>query len=136
MRGTWGGVSLYDDFAHHPTAIERTINGVRHDMPDGRLLVVLEPRSNTMKLGIHTDTLAAALEAADEVWVYQPADLGWNPARVLGSLRQVQVSDDIDAIAASVVARAVPGDQLVVMSNGGFGGIHGLLEAGLREKMG
>jgi len=136
LRGTWGGVSLYDDFAHHPTAIERTINGVRHDMPDGRLLVVLEPRSNTMKLGIHTDTLAAALEAADEVWVYQPADLGWNPARVLGSLRQVQVSDDIDAIAASVVARAVPGDQLVVMSNGGFGGIHGLLEAGLREKMG
>jgi len=130
LRGRWGGVSLYDDFAHHPTAIERTITGVQRDAPDGRLLVILEPRSNTMKLGVHGGALAAALGAADEVWVYRPVDLGWDPAAVLRALGRVEVSDDIDSIAASVVARAMPGDKLVVMSNGGFGGIHGLLEAG------
>jgi len=134
LRGRWGGVSLYDDFAHHPTAIERTITGVQRDAPDGRLLVILEPRSNTMKLGVHGGALAAALGAADEVWVYRPVDLGWDPAAVLRALGRVEVSDDIDSIAASVVARAMPGDKLVVMSNGGFGGIHGLLEAGLSAR--
>jgi len=134
LRGRWGGVSLYDDFAHHPTAIERTITGVQRDAPDGRLLVILEPRSNTMKLGVHGGALAAALGAAYEVWVYRPVDLGWDPAAVLRALGRVEVSDDIDSIAASVVARAMPGDKLVVMSNGGFGGIHGLLEAGLSAR--
>ncbi len=134
LRGRWGGVSLYDDFAHHPTAIERTITGVQRDAPDGRLLVILEPRSNTMKLGVHGGALAAALGAADEVWVYRAVDLGWDPAEVLRALGRVEVSDDIDSIAASVVARAMPGDKLVVMSNGGFGGIHGLLEAGLSAR--
>ena len=134
LRGIWGDVSLYDDFAHHPTAIERTIAGIRHDSPKGRVLVILEPRSNTMKLGIHADKLAAALEAADEVWVYRPADLGWDPAKVLRSLSRVQVSDDIDSIAVAAVEKARPGDKFVVMSNGGFGGIHSLLEAGLSAR--
>jgi UDP-N-acetylmuramate: L-alanyl-gamma-D-glutamyl-meso-diaminopimelate ligase len=134
LRGTWGGVSLYDDFAHHPTAIERTIAGVRLNVPDGRLLVILEPRSNTMKLGIHGDSLAAALDAADEVWVYRPDDLGWDPAEALRSLSRLQVCDDIDSMAASIIARTMPGDKLVVMSNGGFGGLHGLLEAGLSTR--
>jgi UDP-N-acetylmuramate: L-alanyl-gamma-D-glutamyl-meso-diaminopimelate ligase len=128
-------VSLYDDFAHHPTAIERTIAGVRLNVPDGRLLVILEPRSNTMKLGIHGDSLAAALDAADEVWVYRPDDLGWDPAEVLRSLSRLQVCDDIDSMAASIIARTMPGDKLVVMSNGGFGGLHGLLEAGLSTRV-
>ena len=134
LRGTWGEVSLYDDFAHHPTAIERTIAGVRRDTPDGRVLVILEPRSNTMKLGIHTDKLAAALAVADAVWVFRPADLGWNPVEVLRSLTRVQVNDDVDSIAAAVVAEAMPGDKIVVMSNGGFGGIHGLLETRLSAR--
>ncbi len=134
LRGTWGGVRLYDDFAHHPTAIERTIAGVRFDAPHGRVLVILEPRSNTMKLGVHTESLAAALAAADAVWVFRPDDLGWDLAAALQSLRQVHISDDVDAIAAEVVAQAQPGDTLVVMSNGGFGGIHGVLETGLSAK--
>ena len=134
LRGTWGGVSLYDDFAHHPTAIERTIAGVRRERPDGRLLVILEPRSNTMKLGIHEATLAAALDAADEVWVYRPAELGWDLDKALRTLSRVQISDDIGSIAAAVVAQAMPGDMLVVMSNGGFGGIHSLLEVGLSAR--
>jgi len=134
LRGTWGEVSLYDDFAHHPTAIERTIAGVSRDTPAGRVLVILEPRSNTMKLGIHTDKLAAALKVADAVWVFRPADLGWDPAEVLRSLTRVQVNADVNSIAASVVTQAQPGDKIVVMSNGGFGGIHSLLEAGLSAR--
>jgi UDP-N-acetylmuramate: L-alanyl-gamma-D-glutamyl-meso-diaminopimelate ligase len=138
LRGTWGGVSLYDDFAHHPTAIERTIAavraGVRHGAPDGRLLVIFEPRSNTMKRGVHSRTLAAAFDGADEVWVYRAADLGWDPAEVLGSLSALQISEDIDSMATALVAQARPGDRLVVMSNGGFGGLHGLLEDGLSAR--
>jgi len=142
LRGTWGGVSLYDDFAHHPTAIERTISGFqagfqagfRAGAPGGRLLVIFEPRSNTMKLGIHSSTLAAALGAADEVWVYCPEDLGWDPAEVLGSLSALQISNDIDSMAAALVAQAKPGDKLVVMSNGGFGGLHDLIEDGLNAR--
>lgn len=134
LRGTWGGVSLYDDFAHHPTAIERTIVGVDGDAPTGRLFVILEPRSNTMKLGIHADKLAAALDGVDEAWVYRSADLGWDPAEAFRSLSQVRISDDIDSISTSVVASVMPGDKIVVMSNGGFGGIHGLLEAGLTAR--
>jgi len=134
LRGTWGGVSLYDDFAHHPTAIERTIAGLRSAAPDRRLIVILEPRSNTMKLGIHGDALGAALGGADRVWVYRPVGLGWNPAEALRSLRGLVIGDDIDAIVESVVAQARSGDRIVVMSNGGFGGIHGLLEAGLEAR--
>ncbi len=133
-RGTWGGVHLYDDFAHHPTAIERTISGLRLDASDGRLLIVLEPRSNTMKLGVHKDTLATALDGADEIWIYQPADLGWDLAEALRSLSHGHIDSDIDTIVASVIAESMPGDKIVVMSNGGFGGIHGLLETGLRAR--
>jgi UDP-N-acetylmuramate: L-alanyl-gamma-D-glutamyl-meso-diaminopimelate ligase len=138
LRGTWGGVSLYDDFAHHPTAIERTISGfragVRCGAPDGRLLVIFEPRSNTMKRGVHSRTLAAAFDGADEVWVYRSEGLGWDPAEVLGSLSALQISDDIASMAAALVAQARPGDKLVVMSNGGFDGLYGLLEDGLRAR--
>jgi UDP-N-acetylmuramate: L-alanyl-gamma-D-glutamyl-meso-diaminopimelate ligase len=87
-----------------------------------------------MKLGVHSSTLAAALEAADEVWVYHSDDLGWNPADVLQSLNSLKISDDIDSMAAAIVAQAMPGDKLVVMSNGGFGGLHGLLENGLSAR--
>lgn len=131
LCGTWGGVSLYDDFAHHPTAIRRTIAGLLSDAPDQRVLVILEPRSNTMKRGIHRDTLAAALFSASEVWVFRPAELDWDPADALSSLPVVNIGEDVPSLAASVVEHAVPGDRIVVMSNGGFGGIHGLLESGL-----
>lgn len=97
-----------------------------------RILAVLEPRSATMKLGVHRDTLAGSLRGADGVFLYAPADLGWDVAtavRPLGAAAMVAAS--VDALAAAVLAAARPGDHLLVMSNGGFGGLHGKLLAGL-----
>ncbi len=134
LRGTWGGVRLYDDFAHHPTAIRRTLAGIRRESDAGRLLVILEPRSNTMKLGVHREELGAALGDADDVWVFRPARLDWDLADALSGLARVRVADDIDAIVASAVTTAAPGDRIVVMSNGGFGGIHARLEKALAAR--
>jgi len=134
LRGVFGGVSLYDDFAHHPTAIRRSIEALRDARGNhgGRLLVVLEPRSNTMKMGIHRDTLAGALGGADRVWVRRPEGLGWDPAE---ALRQPhgRCFDSVAEIVDEVAADAKPGDDVVVMSNGGFGGIHVLLERALAD---
>ena len=134
MLGTFSGVSLYDDFAHHPTEIRRTIAGVRKNMQTGRLLVVLEPRSNTMKAGVHQDTLAAALAEAEHAWVFRPADLEWDLGHVLEPLRSATVCDDVDSIVEEVARFAKADDNLVVMSNGGFENIHGLLERALLRK--
>ena len=136
VRGVAAGVTVYDDFAHHPTAVATTLEGLRGQQPARRLLVVLEPRSNTMRLGVHRRTLGPALAAADRAWLYQPPDLGWEPGEVAASAPvPVRVAGDIDALVAEVVAEARPGDAVVVMSNGAFGGIHQrLLDAlGRRE---
>jgi UDP-N-acetylmuramate: L-alanyl-gamma-D-glutamyl-meso-diaminopimelate ligase len=135
LLGTFGGVNLYDDFAHHPTEIRRTIAGVRQNLQAGRLLVVLEPRSNTMKAGVHRDALPAALGDADHVWVFRPADLEWDLDEAMQPLRSVTVSADLNAIVDEVAGLAAAGDELVVMSNGGFGNIHGMLEAALVRKL-
>lgn len=132
--GTFGGVGLYDDFAHHPTEIRRTIAGVRGSMQTGRLLVVLEPRSNTMKAGVHRDTLAEALGEADHVWVFHPADLEWDLAGVLNPLKSATVCNDVATIVEQATRVAEADDKLVVMSNGGFDNIHGLLELALVRK--
>jgi len=134
QRGVFGGVTLYDDFAHHPTAIRRTIAGLRDEMTraentDGRLLVVLEPRSNTMKLGIHCETLGGALDGADAVWIYRPAGLEWDLAGAVDSVAHIH--DDTADIVDAAAAAARPGDRLVVMSNGGFENIHARLESAL-----
>ncbi len=134
LLGTFAGVSLYDDFAHHPTEIRRTIAGVRGDMQTGRLLVVLEPRSNTMKAGVHRETLAAAIGAADHVWVFRPADLAWDLDRALKPLKSATVCSDINTIIDQVTGFAMAGDKLVVMSNGGFDNIHRRLEHALTRK--
>jgi UDP-N-acetylmuramate: L-alanyl-gamma-D-glutamyl-meso-diaminopimelate ligase len=134
LLGTFGGISLYDDFAHHPTEIRRTIAGVRGDMQSGRLIVVLEPRSNTMKAGVHRDTLAAALDGADQVWVFHPADLTWDLGRALKPLKSATVCTEVNAIVDQVTAFAESGDKLVVMSNGGFEDIHRRLERALARK--
>jgi UDP-N-acetylmuramate: L-alanyl-gamma-D-glutamyl-meso-diaminopimelate ligase len=134
LRGTYGGVALYDDFAHHPTAISRTITGLRKASGDGRLLVVLEPRSNTMKLGVHSDTLADALRGADQVWVYGSEDQGWDLAGAMSGLATAMVCDDIQSIVTGVASEARAGDRLVVMSNGGFGNIHESLAQALDRK--
>lgn len=136
QRGEFGGVRLYDDFAHHPTAISRTIAGLRCEMSEGRLAIVLELRSNTMKLGVHKDTLAAALEAADRVWVYRPAGLDWDLAGAIQALPAVQICDDTATIVDAAIGYVEPGDRLVVMSNGGFENIQVRLEAALAQRFG
>ena len=124
LRGTAGGVLVYDDFAHHPTAIAATLAGLRHKLGNARILAVLEPRSNTMKLGIMKDALPGSLAEADLAYCYS-AKLGWNPAEVLAPLGAKAVChNDLDALVAAIAADAVPGDRVVVMSNGDFGGIH------------
>ena len=130
--GTFNGVRVYDDFAHHPTAIRRTVEALR-ESARGRVLVVVEPRSNSMKLGAHRAGLAPSLAAADRVWAFQPDNLPWQLSEQLADLPAASVSGDIAAIVREVCREAQPGDELVVMSNGGFGGIHSLLCAGLEK---
>ena len=135
LRGTVRGVSVYDDFAHHPTAIATTVAGLRRKVGAGkgapRILAVLEPRSNTMKLGVMKAQLPASLAEADLVFCYG-ANLGWDAAEALAPLGEKAVAgDDLDGLVKRVVAAAQPGDQILVMSNGGFGGIHGKLLAAL-----
>jgi len=124
LRGTVEGVAVYDDFAHHPTAIAATLAGLRRKVGKARILAVLEPRSNTMKLGVMKDALAGSLADADLVYCYG-AQLGWSPADALAPLGAKAIChDDLDALISDIVAAAKPGDQVLVMSNGSFGGIH------------
>ncbi|MGD2020849.1 MAG: UDP-N-acetylmuramate:L-alanyl-gamma-D-glutamyl-meso-diaminopimelate ligase [Thiohalocapsa sp.] len=128
LRGEVGGVRVYDDFAHHPTAIASTLQGLRRRVGDARIIAVLEPRSNTMRLGVHASALADALASADQVQVYAPADLGWDAATALAPLGgRLRVATAVEEIVTSVGAEASAGDHVLVMSNGGFGGIHQLL---------
>ncbi|MEY4591592.1 MAG: hypothetical protein RIR18_487 [Pseudomonadota bacterium] len=125
VRGVVNGITVYDDFAHHPTAIATTLGGLRRKVgANTRILAVLEPRSNTMKLGTLKDQLAASLSDADHVFCYSK-DLGWDAAGSLAALGdKVCVDDDFDALLAAIARMAQPGDQVLVMSNGGFNGIH------------
>jgi UDP-N-acetylmuramate: L-alanyl-gamma-D-glutamyl-meso-diaminopimelate ligase len=133
LRGEVNGVSVYDDFAHHPTAIATTIDGLRRRVGAARILAVLEMRSHTMRMGVHRHTLAPALAGADEVWLHAPPDLGWDTAAVLSELgARGHASRDIDELARVLARAARPGDQLLIMSNGGFGGLHGKVLAALR----
>jgi len=131
LLGEFSGVRVYDDFAHHPTAIKRCLDGAR-SICDGRLLAVLEPRSNTMKLGVHKDALADALTPADAVWAYQSDELGWQLGDVLDGA-DVTIASSVEDIVSAVTTAAEPGDSVVVMSNGGFGGIYGLLCKALED---
>lgn len=132
VRGVSGGVTVYDDFAHHPTAIQTTLAGLRKRVGPGRILAVLEPRSNTMKLGVMKTQLPASLELADRVFGYGAPSgkdaLGWDLAEALAPLgERADAFDDLDALVRAVRAAAMPGDHVLVMSNGGFGGVHGKL---------
>jgi UDP-N-acetylmuramate: L-alanyl-gamma-D-glutamyl-meso-diaminopimelate ligase len=132
-RGTVRGIAVYDDFAHHPTAIATTLEGLRRSVGKARILAVLEPRSNTMKLGAMKDALPGSLAAADRVFCYA-ANLGWNAAAALAPLGdKAAVRDDLEALVAAIADAAQPGDHILVMSNGGFGGIHDKLLARLGE---
>jgi UDP-N-acetylmuramate: L-alanyl-gamma-D-glutamyl-meso-diaminopimelate ligase len=120
---TVGDIAIYDDFAHHPTAIRRTITAMKRRYPGNRLVVAIEPRSNTMKLGVHNRELAAALEDADLVWVFRPAEMDADFDAALESLgKKLRAFRDYDELVSDMSRRVLSGDQVVFMSNGGFGG--------------
>jgi len=127
VRGTVNDITVFDDFAHHPTAIATTVGGLRQKIgKGGRILAVLEPRSNTMKLGAMKDALPGSLVDADLVFGYGSRQaLGWSLGDALAPLGDIASAyEDIDALVAAIVKAARPGDQIIVMSNGGFGGVH------------
>lgn len=124
VRGTIRGITVYDDFAHHPTAISTTIAGLRRRVGTARILAVLEPRSNTMKLGAMKERLPGSVEQADRVYVYQPS-LAWDAGQVFASLAsRIWCGTDLGALIERVASEAEPGDHVLVMSNGDFGGVH------------
>ena len=131
VRGIVNGVTVYDDFAHHPTAITTTVAGLRGKVGGARILAVLEPRSNTMKLGVMKNALPESLKEADLVFCYG-ANLGWDAAEALAPIAEkATVFDDLSQMVAAIVKVAKPSDQILVMSNGGFGGVHEKLLAAL-----
>ena len=131
VRGTVNGITIYDDFAHHPTAIATTLEGLRHKVGAQRIFAVLEPRSNTMKLGVMKTALAESLHKANNVYCYE-GQLGWSAAEALAPLGdKARTFTDLMRLVKQLAADAQPGDHILVMSNGGFGGIHEKLMAEL-----
>lgn len=125
LRGEVNGVRVYDDFAHHPTAIETTLQGLRANVGENHIIAILEPRSNTMRMGVHKNKIAPSLAGADEVILYQPAGIDWAMDDVIASLgKKAILLDSVELIIERVAARAKPSDHVLVMSNGGFEGIH------------
>jgi UDP-N-acetylmuramate: L-alanyl-gamma-D-glutamyl-meso-diaminopimelate ligase len=134
VKGTVDGITVYDDFAHHPTAIELTLAGLRTKVDGARIIAVLEPRSNTMKLGVMKAQLAASLMAADRVYCYS-AGLAWDAMAVLAPLgEKARVCNDFDRLLGELAGTARPGDHVLIMSKGGFGGIHEKLLAALAAR--
>jgi UDP-N-acetylmuramate: L-alanyl-gamma-D-glutamyl-meso-diaminopimelate ligase len=135
LKGEVGGIRVVDDFAHHPTAIRTTLDGLRRRVGGARIVAVLEPRSNTMRMGVHRSALAPSLAGADEVWLYAPADLGWDAAEVVRGLGgRGRLASAIDALASDLAKSLRPGDNVLIMSNGGFGGLTSQLLAALRQR--
>lgn len=134
LRGVANNISVYDDFAHHPTAIATTLSGLRAKLGEQKIIAVLEPRSNTMKMGIHKSTLVESWQDADEIFVFEPDSLDW-------SIKDHQnensipchIHNDMEQLQNAILATAKPGDSILVMSNGGFGGIHAKLLDALAE---
>ncbi len=129
---TVADIAVYDDFAHHPTAIRRTLEGMQQRHPGQRIIVALEPRSNTMKLGVHNATLTDSLALADYAVVYCPDDLREDFVRIFTEAEHIEVVNDYDTLVAALAASARPGDHVVFMSNGGFGGVREKLTQRLR----
>jgi UDP-N-acetylmuramate: L-alanyl-gamma-D-glutamyl-meso-diaminopimelate ligase len=133
--GTFDGVTLYEDFAHHPTAIAATLAALRARAREQRLVAVVEPRSNTMRLGVHRDSLAAALEEADRVFVLGSEELDWNPLEALAPLgAKVSVTVDRNVLLAQLLDALTGGDQVVLMSNGSFRGVPRALREALERR--
>ena len=131
---TVGDIAIYDDFAHHPTAIRRTLAAMKRRYPAQRVIVALEPRSNTMKLGVHNDTLAAALADADLVWMFRPDDMDSAFEAALAPLGgRLRLFDDYDKLVTDMSGKVLSGDQVIFMSNGGFGSARQTLTAVLQR---
>ncbi len=125
VRGHVGGVTVYDDFAHHPTAIRATLEALRAHVGAKRIIAVLDPASNTMRSGVHKDTLGEALSGADVAWVYRSPSIEWDIAKLEETPGiDIRVRDDIDTLITAVVAQATGDEHVVVMSNSGFAGFH------------
>jgi UDP-N-acetylmuramate: L-alanyl-gamma-D-glutamyl-meso-diaminopimelate ligase len=134
-RATIDGINIYDDFAHHPTAIATTLEGLRKKVGSERIITVLEPRSNTMRMGVHKETLAPSLTQADEAIFYQPPDLKWQVEEIITDMgSKGRVFDNIDEIIVHIKTHAHAGDNILIMSNGGFGGLIDKLIGVLQEQ--
>lgn len=134
VRGTVRGITIYDDFAHHPTAISATLEALRARVGDARILAVLELRSNTMRMGVHRDTLAGSLARADRVLMLKPGDLNWNLERVTNALQGCgQSYPTVEEIIEALAREARSNDHVLIMSNGGFDNIHARLLERLNE---
>ncbi|MBU2278142.1 MAG: UDP-N-acetylmuramate:L-alanyl-gamma-D-glutamyl-meso-diaminopimelate ligase [Gammaproteobacteria bacterium] len=135
LKGTVADIAVYDDFAHHPTAIDTTLTGLRNKVGEKRIIAVLEPRSNTMRMGVHKAALPLSLTAADQVFLFEPENSGWSLADVAAACgSKAQVSSDITALVDLIVESASQDTSIVIMSNGGFGGIHDKLLDALKKK--
>lgn len=134
LLDTVKGIEVYDDFAHHPTAIETTLDGARKRLGERKLWAIIEPRSNTMRMGSHKDGLAHSARLADEVIWYQPEGLDWDLQPVIDAApNKAVVARSLDDIIQTVVSEAGEGDAVVIMSNGGFGGLHQKLISALQQ---
>ena len=134
LIGEVNKIKVYDDFAHHPTAIKATLEGVKQRYPDSRVLAVFEPRSNSMRLGHHNAYLSDSLAIADLVYCYT-GGLDWNANELFASIGDAAfLSDDINVMTRSIVENARPGDLILIMSNGGFQNIHEKVLDLLRSK--
>lgn len=128
------GIRVYDDFAHHPTAIATTLEGLRQSVGNERIVAVIEPRSNTMRMGIHRDRLSASTEAADAVLWYQPQGLDWNLSDLVATDQRSGIIASLDVLVEAALAAVADGGHIVIMSNGGFGGFHEKLVARLAAR--
>ena len=127
-------IRVFDDFAHHPTAITKTLAAVRANVDNKRVIAVLEPRSNTMKSSVHKDTLAKSLSEADLVFIYQGEQVQWSVDSLISDCQQpCTVTQNLDGLVSDIAAQSQAGDTIVVMSNGGFGGIHQKLLSALSD---
>ena len=136
VRGVIAGVTVYDDFAHHPTAIAETLAAMGEVRGSGKVYAVLEPRSNTMRMGVHKDALADSLQAADEVFLYQPENMDWNLADVVASSKvPAAVYDTTNKIIEKLCQQVDAGDHILIMSNGGFEAIHQRLLDVLKDQI-
>jgi UDP-N-acetylmuramate: L-alanyl-gamma-D-glutamyl-meso-diaminopimelate ligase len=121
-KGTYKGITIYDDFAHHPTEIECALEAVCDHSPDKRVVVIFEPRSNTMQMGVHADSLSKALARASKSFVYDSGDLDWSLSSALGDVECI-IQKNIDDLIVQVLAYLNTDDVVLILSNGGFGGL-------------